>query len=246
MPLESLSAQHGGLDDFRMSAPAEVSVMLKKLLDGNVIVNLNGSDGTAYTTTLWLVDPQRGTLSFCADGDSNQVQDLVEAEDAVAVAYLDNIKLQFDAQGLALIRSGTGCVLSCALPREIFRFQRRSAFRVKPLLRSTPMASFRHPMLPDMQLSLRVLDLSIGGCALFLPDDVPPLQPGVLLNGVALDLDVDTRITAALRLQHVTAINPDAKGVRLGCEFASPNSDMTRTLQRFIDQMQKRQRMLSL
>ena len=134
MPLDSLSAQHGGLDDFRMSSRTEVAAMLKQLLEGNVLINLNGSDGTVYTTTLWTIDTNRGTLSFCADGDSNQVQDLVEAEDAVAVAYLDSIKLQFDAQGLALIRSGTGCVLSCALPREMFRFQRRSAFRVKLLL----------------------------------------------------------------------------------------------------------------
>lgn len=245
MPLETLAAQHNGLDDFRITARTEVVGMLKRLLEGNVLVNLNGSDGTVYTTTLWLIDANRGTLSFCADGDSNQVQDLVEAEDAVGVAYLDSVKLQFDAQGLALIRSGTGCVLTCALPREMFRFQRRTAFRVKPLLRATPMASFRHPMLPDMSISLRVLDLSIGGCALFLPDDVPPLQPGVLLNGVQLDLDVDTRISTALRLQHVTSINPEAKGVRLGCELASPSSDVTRTLQRYIDQTQKRQRMLS-
>ena len=28
--------------------------------------------------------------------------------------------------------------------------------------------------MPDMQLELRVLDVSIGGCALWLPHDLPP------------------------------------------------------------------------
>jgi c-di-GMP-binding flagellar brake protein YcgR len=246
MPLDALAAEHGGLDDFRITVPAELMAMLKQLTDGNVYVNLNGSDGTVYTTTLWAVDAARGMLSFSADGDSAQVQDLVEAEDAVAVAYLDSIKLQFDVQGLVLMRGGKTCTLQCAIPRELFRFQRRNGYRVRPLLRASPTANMRHPMIPDMQLALRVLDLSIGGCALFLPDDVPTLPPGVLMNGVRLDLDADTRITTSLRLQHVTAINPDSKGVRLGCEIASPNSEITRNLQKYIDQTQKRQRALSL
>ena len=37
---------------------------------------------------------------------------------------------------------------------------------------------------PEMQLALRVLDVSIGGCALQVPRDVPALQPGAKLAGV--------------------------------------------------------------
>jgi flagellar brake protein len=116
---------------------------------------------------------------------------------------------------------------------------------VTPMMRTSPVAKFRHPMIPDMQLALRVLDVSIGGCALFLPNDVPTLDPGVLMNGVVVDLDADTRVNTGLRLQHVTSINPDSNGVRLGCEMVSPSSDGLRALQRYIDQTQKRQRMLA-
>jgi c-di-GMP-binding flagellar brake protein YcgR len=245
MPLDALAATHGGLDDFRISAVPEVLAMLKRLQDGNVIVHLNGSDGATYTTTLWSFDPVRGLISFSAEAESNQVQSLVESADAVAVAYLDSIKLQFDAVGLVVVHNGRSAVLNCAMPRELFRFQRRSGFRVRPLLRSTPMARVRHPAIHEMPLALRVLDVSIGGCALFLPDDVPPLPPGVVLNGVQMDLDVDTRIHVALRLQHVTSINPESRGVRLGCEMVNPGSDVTRALQRYIDQTQKRQRLLN-
>jgi len=246
MPLDTLAAAHGGLDDFRIVAPGEILVLLKQLHDGNLLVNLNGSDGAAYTTTLWSIDPVRGTLSFSADGENNQVQSLVEAEDAVAVVYLDSIKLQFDVQGLVLVHGGKTSAMNCAFPREVFRFQRRNGFRVRPLLRATPTARVRHPVIHDMPLALRVLDVSIGGCALFLPDDVPPLPPGVLLNGVQIELDIDTRITTALRLQHITSLNPDSRGVRLGCEMVNPPSDVLRGLQRYIDQTQKRQRLLSL
>lgn len=245
MPLEELAAVHGGLDDFRITTPVELRAMLRTLADGNVLINFNGSDGAAYTTTLWAIDTTRGVLSFSADADNTQVQGLVEAEEAVAVAYLDSIKLQFDVTGLMLVHSGKSCVLNCAIPRVIYRFQRRGGFRVRPVLRNTPVARVRHPMIPDMALSLRVLDLSIGGCALFLPDDVPPLAAGVVLNGVQIELDIDTRVTTALRLQHVTSLNHDARGVRLGCEIVNPSAEVLRSLQRYIDQTQKRQRALA-
>lgn len=245
MQLDAVAAAHGGLAEFQITSQPELIKTLKSLADGNVLINLNGSDGASYTTTLWAIDAARGVLSFSADADSNQVQTLVEAEDAVAVAYLDSIKLQFDVSGLVLVRGGKSSALNCAFPRVVYRFQRRSGYRVRPLLRSTPVVRVRHPMIPDMGLTLRVLDVSIGGCALFLPDDVPPLQPGVVLNGVQIELDMDTRVSTSLRLQHVTSLNHDAKGVRLGCEIVDPSADVLRALQRYIDQTQKRQRALA-
>ena len=246
MPLEALSAAHGGLDDFRMTAPREIAAMLKQLCDGNVMLNLNGSDGTVLSTTLWTLDAARGTLSFSADAEDTRTQALLECEEAVAVGYLDSVKLQFDVHNPVLVRSGRSSALSSTFPREMFRFQRRGAYRVRPLLRTTPVARLRHPAIFDMQLALRVLDVSIGGCALLLPEDVPPMQPGVQMNQVQIDLDADTRLHVNLRLQHVTMINPDSKGVRLGCEFVNASGDTLRILQRFIDLTQKRRKLMAL
>lgn len=246
MPLESLSAAHGGLDDFRITAPREITAMLKQFQDGNVLLNLNGSNGAMLSTTLWSLDPARGQLSFSADAGAPVTQKLIECEEAVVVGYLDSIKVQFDLQGLVLVRGAGGCAISARFPRELFRFQRRNAFRVRPLLRSSPLARVRHPAIADMQLALRIVDVSIGGCALFLPDDVPAMQPGMVMNQVQLDLDADTRLHANLRLQHVTALNPESRGARLGCEFVEVGADVQRTLQRFIDQTQKRRRLMSL
>lgn len=246
MPLESLSAQNGGLDEFRISAPREILAMLRQFQDGNVLLNLNGSNGAMLSTTLWSLDPTRGQLSFSADAHAPVTQQLVECDEAVAVGYLDSIKVQFDVQGLVLVRGVGGSAISARLPRELFRFQRRNAFRVRPLLRSSPVARVRHPAIAEMQLALRVIDVSIGGCALFLPDEVPAMQPGMVMNQVQLDLDADTRVMANLRLQHVSVLNAEARGARLGCEFVQLGADGERTLQRFIDQTQKRRRLMSL
>ena len=145
-----------------------------------------------------------------------------------------------------LVHGASASVLNCGYPREMFRFQRRGAYRVRPLLRSVPVARVRHTDIADMHLALRVLDVSIGGCALFLPDDVPAMQVGVVLNQVQIDLDADTRFHVNLRLQHVTLLNADSRGVRLGCEFVRADATALRALQCFIDLTQKRGKLLSI
>ena len=246
MPLDAVAAAHGGLDDFRLSAPAEIGAMLKRLLDGNVPLSLNAPDGSALSATLWTIDSARGHISFAPDLHDPHLARFVEADEAVVVGYLDSVKLQFDVNDLVMVHGARASALSCAFPREMYRFQRRSGYRVRPVLNATPTARLRHPMIPDMQLALRVLDVSIGGCALLLPDDVPPLSPGVLINGALIELDADTRVNAALRVQHVTSLNPESGSVRLGCEMTDIGSAGVRALQRYIDLTQKRRRLMVL
>lgn len=236
----------GSLDDYRVTSPVEISAILKRFSDGNVHISLNAPNGTSITATVWLADAKRGLVSFSVLPDEPQLDAIVECDEAMVIGYLDSIKIQFDVDNLVLVHSERDRALNGAFPKEIYRFQRRNGFRVQPMQRTTPVAKFRHPMIPDMQLSLRVLDVSIGGCALFLPNDVPTLDPGVLLNGVVMDLDLDTHVATGLRLQHVTSLNPDSRGVRLGCEMVSPSNDGLRSLQRYIDQTQKRRRLLAM
>lgn len=245
MPVTALAA-NGGLDDFRITQAPEIGAMLKRLADGNIHLGLNTPDGDSITATLWTIDAERGTLSFSVLANESRLDAVVESDEAVVVGYLDSVKLQFDIDKLVLVHSGSTVALKSAFPRELFRFQRRNGYRVRPLVRTTPVASLRHPMIPDMRLDLRVLDVSIGGCALFLPKDVPPLDAGVLMNGVVMDLDADTRVHTGLRLQHVSSFNPESGGVRLGCEMVSPGPEGLRALQRYIDQTQKRRRLLAM
>lgn len=239
----------GGADrlaEFRVADPAEVKALLKALMDRGVSLNLSASDGSAMSTTLWSVDVQQRKIALTADLRSPALQRLVEAEEAVAVGYLDQVKLQFDITHRMLVHGHNACVLQAALPPVVYRFQRRNAYRVRTLERSAPTARFRHPEIPDMTLELRVLDVSIGGCALFMPHDLPPLQPGITLHHVGLELDADTVFRTGLVIHHVTSIQPESRGVRLGCEFKGLDGAAQRALQRYIDQTQKRRRLMSL
>jgi c-di-GMP-binding flagellar brake protein YcgR len=244
-PLDGMN-QDDGLDEFRVSSPREIQGLLKQLLDGSVLLNLNASDGSVFTSAIWTLDSSRGTVGFNADPNDPAMQALLECEEVVVVGYLDSVKLQFDVHDLVLVHGNKASVLSCPAPREMYRFQRRNAFRVRPLMRTSPVARIRHPDMPEMEFSLRVIDVSIGGCGLFLPEDVPTMNAGVLLQDVRIELDTDTKLEVSMCLQHVTSINAEARGVRLGFEFKRVGGDSLRSLQRFIDLTQKRGKLMAL
>jgi len=244
-PLDGMN-QDSALDEFRVTAPREIQTLLRQLHDGSVLLNLNASDGSVFTSAIWTIDSSRGTLGFNADPADPAMQALLECDETTVVGYLDSVKLQFDVHDLVLVHGNKASVLSCQAPRVMYRFQRRNAFRVRPTIRTSPTARFRHPAKPESELTLRVIDISIGGCAIFLPDDVPTMSAGVVLNDVRIELDADTRLDISMRLQHVTAISTDARGLRLGFEFRRVGGDVLRVLQRYIDLTQKRGKLMAL
>lgn len=122
--------------------------------------------------------------------------------------------------------------------------QRREFFRLRAQAPGAPLLRLRHPAMPEMRLTLQVLDLSIGGCAAWLPDDVPPVQPGTRWRDVVLELGLAEELHAALLLQHVTCMAHEEGGRRLGCEWEWHEPGDERALQRWLDRAQKRERLL--
>jgi flagellar brake protein len=227
------------LDDFRITSPIEIQALLKQLLEHNIMVTLSGPCGVSYTTLLWAADAPRGVMSFSAESNDQRLQQLLESGEIVAVAYLDSIKVQFDVEGAVLVRGGNTAI-NARYPDQFYRFQRRSTFRVKPLGGSLPKATLRHPAKPDIQLDLRVLDISLGGVALFFPDTAPMLQVGSTVRHTQLVLDEETVLDVDLMIHHVSVMNPESRGARLGCEILNLHGSDERALQHFINQTQKR------
>ena len=105
---------------FRISHPQERLALLRQLRDGQVPVILNGPDGATMTSTLWAVDEKQPRLSFTIDPGMPVVSRLVEADEAVAVAYMDSVKLQFDLHHIVAVHGAQASTLQCALPQSIF------------------------------------------------------------------------------------------------------------------------------
>jgi c-di-GMP-binding flagellar brake protein YcgR len=225
-----------------VTGPAEVHELLQRIADAAVPVRLSSPAGDSLLTRLQSVDAEGAQLSFAVDGEPGPAQRLALADGAVARAWFGTAPLQFDVGTLLVVRGASGCTLRSRLPAQVLRAQRRQAFRVRATGRPGPSATLRHPSMPEMRVALRIVDVSAGGCALLVPDNLPALQPGTRLNGVCIELDGGTRFDAALQLQHVSMLHG---APCLGCAFVGLEGAAQRALQRWIDRTQQRQRRLA-
>ncbi|MFN9709470.1 MAG: flagellar brake protein [Burkholderiales bacterium] len=227
------------LQDLLVTSSTEIAAILAQLRDQGTQINLTSPHEVSFSSLLWAVDPLTETVSFKVAADQPFLQPFVDTDEATASAYLDQVKIQFELQDLMLVRSPQGCALHGRFPAQILRFQRRSTDRIQPLSRTLSRAFLRHPMLAEMQLELRILDISAGGVAVFLPDNIPVIDPGILINEVQFVLDTNTRFTASIFLRHISSIGPACGGLRLGCEIMNLDAESLMVLQGYIDQNQQ-------
>lgn len=245
------AALDGGSSDdpwfeFRVSSPVEVVNLLRQLRDSSVPINLTPpGGGLPYCTTLWALDTATHRVSFSASDSVAGLKELLAKRDAVAVAYVENVKLQFDVADLTLVKGVRASALMCSAPAQIYRFQRREYFRVRTDPRQSPRGLARHPGRPELSVALRVLDVSEGGCGLLVPPETPPIRGGSVMQQVRFELDTEARFVAGVTVRHVAEIRGGG-GTRLGCEWESLDPAGRKTVQRYIEMMQKRRRLMSL
>lgn len=228
------------LDDYRITSTIEIFDLLRQIEASRSLVTLSSPEGHSYTTLIWQIEPDRGLLGFSGESHHAGLSALLESGEVTAVAYLDSIKVQFDLDGLVLVHGDQHNILNARYPRELYRFQRRTSFRVKPPASAMPTAHFPHPQHPKTTLALRVLDVSLGGMALFLPEDIPAIADGTRISMCSLRLDDDTWLDVSFIMRHATPVHPETHGSRLGCEFVNLHQ-AERDLQMYINQTQKRQ-----
>lgn len=235
------------LEDYRLDAPGEIRSWLRELMQAQVRVQLSTPGGALLHTVLLSLDAPPGMLAFEMPLDSSVAAPVLASPDVTATAYLDRIKLEFELSGLALVRGPGAGVLQAQVPAHLYRFQRRQAYRVQSPGQLYPALRFNQPE----GLRLRVVNVSGGGLALQWPqaavpgtDTLPPPPPlaGAELTGT-LELEREVSVSALLRVQHVTP-GQDRAPHQLGCAFISLAPSAARALQVFIDQAQKRERLL--
>ena len=102
--MQTSRASQASLEDFRLSAPAEIIAMLQRMEAERCLVTLSTPDGVTFTTLLWGIDAPREVISFSGDSTDTSLRSLLESDEVVAVVYLDRIKVQFDVEELVQVK----------------------------------------------------------------------------------------------------------------------------------------------
>lgn len=224
--------------DFRLDAPGEIMNWLRELLRSQARIQLTTPDGAAIHTVLRSLDTPQGMLTMEAPQARDTLAPILSSDELVATAFLDKIKLQFDVSGLVAIR-GEGEVLRAPVPLRIYRFQRRQAYRVASAGQLYPALKLNGADLPR----IRVVNVSAGGVALQWPANVVPAPRALEELSGTLELEREVSFSTLLRVQHVTE-GEDGAPHHVGCAFVSLAPTAARALQVFIDQAQKRERLM--
>ena len=233
-------------EELRVSAAAEIAAYLAQLQRENAGVQLSGPHGQNLSSRIVALDAAADVIGLEIGTDPDGISQALVAEGEItAVAYIGAIKLQFELEAPVLVSGEQGAVLRSTLPTRLYRFQRRQSFRVQPAGSAYPRVIIPGGAQPGR--ALRVLDISIGGLALALPPDFSPLPPGQVADGLVLELDRITALRITLLPHHASPVAGDSGGMlQLGCAFVDLDATAGRALQVYVDQTQKRRRLLKL
>jgi c-di-GMP-binding flagellar brake protein YcgR len=241
-----MSAPEAIPEELRVASPAEITAYLQQLQREGASVRLSGPHGQGLASRIVALDADADLIGLALGTDPDGIsQALVAGGEITAVAYLGTIKLQFELDAAVLVSGEQGTVLRSTLPTRLYRFQRRQSFRVQPAGSTYPRVVLPGGAQPGR--ALRVLDISIGGLALALPPDFTPLPPGQAAEGLVLELDRISALRVTLLPHHISPISNDSQGMQqLGCAFVDLDTAAARALQVYVDQTQKRRRLLKL
>jgi c-di-GMP-binding flagellar brake protein YcgR len=163
-----------------------------------------------------------------------------------AAGYLDDAKVQFECSGLRIERSPAGLTLRVDMPQYVYSMPRRAAVRVKRVDALAPTVQFNHPMADLVPVRMRVLDISMTGCALWRPAGEMPLPPGNVVPRVQVQLDKSQGFLTDLLVQHMTYGSDPRAGMRIGCAWENLQPYAAKILESWISRGRRRRELISL
>ena len=242
--VQPLAVESNAPEELRVESRQEVTGYLQELHREQSRVLLSSPDGFALQTRICAFSPEADLLGFeigiDPDGQSEQ---LVREGEITGVAFIGSVKLQFELESPVIVLGEHGAVLRSALPTRLYRFQRRQAFRVQPLSSAYPRVLW--PQKDGSHAAARVCDVSVGGVGLQLLPEHMLGGVGELRDALTLELDRTTQLPIQLCVQHIELGHLDGQAHRhVGCAFTELDPAVARALQVYVDQTQKRRRLL--
>ena len=230
------------LERYWLYSKFEIDALITRLCEDRVPMTTYWSgDGEFAVTQIMKVDALRNKLHFDLPSQPQQLSRLLEADELVCVAFVENVKLQFTV-GMPRRSSSAGYpTFLTALPDRVLRLQRREYYRVR-----TPESVSASCLVPysgdrAQYESLRVLDVSVGGLAMLAyPRHFDPSVVNVI-DRCYLDLPGVGTVTVRMRVAHV-ATSADGLSRRCGCEFVDLSPQARMMLQRYVHRIDVEQR----
>ena len=231
----------GELSQYRVSGTSPIHGLLKELIAQRALIALyaHGNFDDFVVTQVTRIDERSIDFAFVTDDARRSA--ILASDGVIVIGFLESIKVQFSTSTLSIVDSPSGSVLRCSIPFEMFRIQRRDAYRVRPLASEPVTCHIRDGN--GGEVVYQVLDFSVTGLTLLCAPDVESPHEGQSFAHSRLEIGLRIAIPCEVVVRHVgKRLDGDRGGHRLGCEFRYLSSEAARSLQLAVMDVEKRSR----
>jgi c-di-GMP-binding flagellar brake protein YcgR len=235
---ETYDAHQANEDDqrFRVTAATEILSEMRAAMAQRALLTLRfGNRGECALSTLLEVDAAGNTLTLDACQSPLDQQKVLAAHALTLETAVHRIRIRFTSGRPAPSIHRGRPAMQIALPQVIVRVQRREAYRIETPVNEIVNCRFRHPVLENREVMLRVADLSVSGMGLTADAGLWPAEPGTVIKDCRIDLPENGVINCDSLVVRVHE-NPRTgkQRLRIGCQFLQLPNGAGTLLQRYI------------
>jgi flagellar brake protein len=226
--------------EFSMSSPITIGKYLHTMQEeeNEVYIYFNGGQ-QSFVTEILGMDLSKGHVWLGRPYDKNLLSGMNEHTEFVAVAFPENIKLQFNCKGIVQSTYEGGQALRIEVPKSMVRLQRRNYFRV---MADEEMMAHLHIEDEGFKGDYELVDISLAGCGISVPTRQQFTVGQVIADAKLVLPDGAPPLKISLAIKNIK-INPDNDQDRcLGCEMILLTPKDESRLQRFLLAAERRQR----
>lgn len=233
------------ISKYTLSSSIEVQYVLRNLVKSHAPVAICfNRDAEFIVTTLLDVDDKNNVLVFDEGASSNTNKRLLAADSSVFTSNPDGIKIQFTGSKITSTTWDGEPAFSMPLPKSVIKLQRREFFRIQTPITNPLIFTIKHPEVGVIKL--KVVDISLGGVALMLPEE-HPFQLFEQYNSCRLDVPDFGEFVVSLQTRNIVSV-PLKNGktmLRMGCCFVDLPAKQGSMLQRLIAHIERERNVLA-
>lgn len=213
------------------------------MLERRVFISLSipHEEGSQFMSMLSSVDGR--TITFDLPADPSLTGQVLRHAKLNASAQDGGVQVQFRLSEVSLGEQNGRKCFACALPADLYRIQRRNAYRVPVPVHDEVICDvvFSDPTGKPITRKLRVFDLSISGLTLLMPLDIPELPIDTQLSVCTLRLPDTDPMDVQLIVRNSFALPTRNDNIRrrVGCEFVELPGNAENRLQRYIFKIER-------
>lgn len=223
--------------------PAEIERVLRGLLEARSLISAQLVPGGYACPTALLAVHEDGTLVLDGHRDEAMNQRMAAASRVVCSAQLDLVPIRFRLATPARVVHDQYAAFVTRWPDALLCLQRRQTYRLR-CSSTAPVTLYPGSagQAPDPSTpGLRVLDISGGGVAIAVPDDVrTQFQPPAQVAPCLLRLGDAPPLPVALEVAHAT--RHQLRGLacwRTGCRFLDMPAAIEQQVMQYIFQIER-------